>query len=179
VPDAEKLNRADSALMGNGNDPLLMGIGKDLPRVCPATDRERSGSHPKRSVQKALVTAAWGQRCTSSTWLNQTHNPLLTVVPLPLLSVVPLGPWSLSWAAAVYGRPPPSPLATLCYAIWSTGHEQAAQRHPRPVWILLVPDPEQRPSRASEKVNPVVGRPDGRPGASRGGCIGAAPRAPR
>jgi hypothetical protein len=39
----------------HGNQVVLMGNRNDLPRICPATDRDTTGNHPSARVDEALV----------------------------------------------------------------------------------------------------------------------------
>ena len=41
----------------DGDEAVLIGKRNDSPRVCPAMDRETTGTHPSRRVQEALVGA--------------------------------------------------------------------------------------------------------------------------
>ena len=92
-----------------------------------------------------LAVEADGKIVAAGTWTigclgrapDQTHNPLLRLCRSRRPAVVPLrlqtpGPGPLRSS----GRWTSFTVGDVVCAIWSRGHEPAAQSHPQPVWIL-------------------------------------------
>ena len=48
-----------SGFPNDGDEAILIGKRNDSPRVRPAMDWERTGSHPSRRVQEALVRCSF------------------------------------------------------------------------------------------------------------------------
>jgi hypothetical protein len=129
-----------------------MGNRNDLPRICPATDRETTGNHPSARVDEALV-----RRSFVFSAAGRGTRRIKLIIRCSGCAALAGQPWCRSGSRLpVLGRCGLAGVTSftvgdVVYAIWSRGHEPAAQSPPQPVWILKVPDPEQRPSRAARR----------------------------